>query len=127
MNILLWILQVILAIFFLPHSRLLLDPEKNIPEKMRGDMQFIFDLSPGFRRFLGVAEILGPMGLILPGLAGSLPWLTPLAAAGLAVVMAGSIVFHIRRGETSPRLAMNAVVVLLAGFVAYGRWLISPL
>ncbi len=126
MNIALWILQAILALFFLPHSRLLLDPEKNVPESMREEMQFFFDLSPGFRRFLGVAEILGPLGLILPGLTGILPWLTPLAAAGLALLMAGSIVFHIRRGEASPRLAMNVVVVLLASFVAYGRWLISP-
>ena len=68
MNALLWIVQVLLAAFFLFHSRLLLNPEQNVPEERKADMNFIFDLPSRFRTFLGVAESLAAIGLIVPGL-----------------------------------------------------------
>jgi len=127
LNITLWIFQAVLSFFFLMHSRILLMPDKAIRDSMREQMQFIFDLPAGLRMFIGVAEILAPIGLIAPGLTGIWPWLTPLAAAGLAVIMLGSIVYHVSRGEASPRLMLNVVVLALAAFVAYGRWVILPL
>jgi hypothetical protein len=73
-----------------------------------------------------VLEILGAIGLILPGLLGILPWLTPLAAVGLALVQVGAGITHIRRGENS-YLVMNFILFALAVFVAYGRFFVEPL
>jgi putative oxidoreductase len=77
-------------------------------------------------RLIGVAEILGALGLILPALTGILPWLTVAAAIGLAVVMAAAIIFHILRGETN-RIAMNVILLALLLFVVYGRLALTPL
>jgi hypothetical protein len=72
-------------------------------------------------RFIGVAEVLGALGLILPGLLRIRPGLTPLAAAGLAVIMVGATVITLVGGEVALALIPLAVG-LLAAFVAYGRW-----
>ncbi len=68
MNALLWIVRILQAALFLFHSRLLINPEKNVLEERRADMIFIFDLPRRFWTFLGVAEILAAIGLIVPGL-----------------------------------------------------------
>jgi hypothetical protein len=65
-------------------------------------------------------EVLGAIGLIVPLLTGILPWLTPLAAIGLVLTMLGAMATHLRRGENQ-MLAVN-LVLLLAAFVAYGRF-----
>ena len=127
MNALLWIVQVLLAVIFFFHSRLLLNPEKNIPEERKADMNFIFDLPPRFRTFIGVAELLAAIGLIVPGLTGIVPELTALAALGLAIIMASSIIFHTRRGEASRRMILNIVLLVLSLLVAYGRAVAMPL
>jgi hypothetical protein len=81
---------------------------------------------PGaFLRFIGVAEILGAIGLILPGLLRIKPWLTPLAAAGLAVIMVGATVLTLMTGAVA-MVPMPLVVGILAVFVAYGRWRLAP-
>jgi hypothetical protein len=81
---------------------------------------------PGwFLRFLGVAEVLGALGLVLPGLLGIRPGLTPLAAAGLVIIMIGATVVTLTGGMVAVAL-MNVVVALLAAFVAYGRWRLAP-
>jgi VIT1/CCC1 family predicted Fe2+/Mn2+ transporter len=83
-------------------------------------------LAPGFRRFIGVAEWLGAAGLVLPGLTSILPWLTPLAAAGLMIVTVGAVVYHLSRRE--PHGAIFASIwFVLAALVAYMRWLVLPL
>lgn len=127
MNALLWIVQILLATLFFFHSRLLLNPDKNVPEERKADMKFIFDLPPRFRTFLGVAEILAAIGLIVPGLTGIVPELTALAALGLAIIMASSIVFHTRRGEASRRMILNFALLGLSLLVAYGRAVAVPL
>ena len=81
----------------------------------------MYDLAPGLHYFSGAAEILAGLGLILPGLFKSYTWLTPLAAAGLVLVMLGAAVFHITRGEY-PNVVQNIILAALAAFVAYGRW-----
>lgn len=83
-------------------------------------------LSPAFFRFIGVAEVLGGLGLILPGFLRIRPGLTPLAAAGLVTIMIGAIVFTMATGGNVMTL-IPCVVGLLAAFIAYGRWRLTPL
>ena len=91
-------------------------------EKMTGPVPV-----PGlFLRFIGVCETLGGLGLILPGLFRIRPGLTPLAAAGLVIIMLGATVLNLRGGDLFSTAA-TVVVGLLAAFVAYGRWKIAPL
>jgi uncharacterized membrane protein YphA (DoxX/SURF4 family) len=80
MNIVLWILQVLLAVLFLWHGWLFLSPPPELAKIMNAEF------SPWFRMFLGVAEWLGAAGLILPGVTRLLPWLISWAAVGLIVV-----------------------------------------
>ena len=86
----------------------------------------MYELSPALHWFSGTAEILGGLGLILPGLTKIQTRLTPLAGAGLVLVMVGAIVWHLSRGEVQ-NIAFNVVLAVLVGFVAYGRWKLSPL
>jgi hypothetical protein len=81
---------------------------------------------PGlFLRFIGVAEVLGALGLILPGLLHIRPGLTPLAAAGLLILMLGATIITLMGGDIAPAL-IPLVIGLLAAFVAYGRWRLVP-
>jgi uncharacterized membrane protein YphA (DoxX/SURF4 family) len=122
MHVVLWVLQVLLAIMFLFHGRMMWSP----PATVRRGMEYVNDLPPNLRRFIGVAEILAGIGPILPALLNVLPALTPLAAAGIAVVMAGAAIYHIPRREY-PNVGFNLVLLALSAFVAYGRWFIEPL
>jgi hypothetical protein len=84
------------------------------------------NIGEGLRAFIGVAEILAAVGVILPGLTRILPWLTALAAVGLMIVMSSATVFHLVRGETTS--AISAVVILLlVRVVAYTRWKVAPI
>jgi hypothetical protein len=115
----LWIVQGLLAFIFLVAggTKLVLSIEE-----MTKDLAL-----PGlFLRLLGVAEVLGAIGLILPGLLHIRPGLTPLAAAGLLLIMIGAT--GISLAIMGPALALIPLVVgLLAAFVAYGRWRLAPL
>ncbi|HZT06367.1 MAG TPA: DoxX family protein [Chloroflexota bacterium] len=118
MTYVLWIIQIILAIVYLFTGTVkLITP---IPELQQ---QLAF---PGsFIRFLGVAEVLGAVGLILPGLVRILPWLTPLAAAGLLIIMVGATV--VTAATMGLFLAIIPLVFgVLDAFVAYGRWQLAP-
>src|SRR6266496_3685116 len=120
MNRALWIVQVLLGLFFALASgapKLLL-PADALPMPI--------PLPHAFILFIGVSEVLGGVGLILPGLLRIRPGLTPLAAAGLVLVTIGATVYQLAAGQ--PGNAVFAVVVgLLAAFVAYGRWRLAPL
>ena len=118
MNVALWIVQGLLAALFLVAggAKLVLPLDQ-----MAGPVAV-----PGwFLRFLGVAEVLGAFGLILPGLLRIRPGLTPLAAAGLVIIMMGATVITSVGGMVAVAL-MDLVVGLLAAFVAYGRWRLAP-
>ena len=119
MNVVLWIIQVLLALLFLFAGGLkLVLPIEEMTKQMA---------MPGlFLRFLGVVEVLGGLGLILPGLFRIKTWLTPLAAAGLVIIMIGATVISLRIGPVGPAM-IPLVTGLLAAFVAYGRWRLAPL
>lgn len=115
----LWIVQGLLALLFLFAGGMKLV----LPlEALKGPVEL-----PGlFVRFIGVAEVLGALGLILPGLLRIRPGLTPLAAAGLVIIMIGATVVTLGAGEVGPAL-ISVLVGILAAFVAYGRWRLAPL
>jgi hypothetical protein len=115
----LWIVQGLLALLFLWAGGIKLV----LPlEKLAGPAPL-----PGlFLRFIGVAEVLGAIGLILPGLLRIRPGLTPLAAAGLVIIMIGATVLSLASGDVAMAL-IPLVVGLLAALVAYGRWRLAPL
>ena len=118
MNVALWIVQGLLAALFLfaGGAKLVMSLDQ-----MAGPVAL-----PGwFLRFIGVAEVLGALGLILPGLLRVRLGLTPLAAAGLVIIMIGATVIGLVGGMVVVAL-MNVVVALLAAFVAYGRWRLAP-
>ena len=110
----LWIVQGLLALLFLWAGGVKLV----LPiEKLAGPVPL-----PGpFLRFIGVAEVLGAIGLILPGLLRIRPGLTPLAAAGLVIIMIGATALTLVGGDLALAL-IPLGVGLLAAFVAYGRW-----
>ncbi len=121
MNTALWIIQVLMGVFFLYHGYIMWVPPTSQP-----NMAYIQAIPTGFRRFIGVAEVLAGIGLVLPGLTHVLPILTPLAAVGLIVTMLGAIIFHIPRKEY-PNIVFNLILLALAAFVAYGRFIAAPL
>ena len=120
MNIALWIVQALLALLFLfaGGMKLVLP----IEEMMK---QMPLSLPGWFVRFIGVVEVLGAIGLILPWLLRIRPGLTSLAAAGLVIVMIGATVYTLAAGDVAPVL-MPLAVGLLCAFVAYGRWRLTP-
>jgi uncharacterized membrane protein YphA (DoxX/SURF4 family) len=120
MNILLWVLQILLAVAFFAHGWLFLSPPPALLEQINASIR------PAFRIFIGVAEVLAAVGLTLPGITRVVPGLVPAAAAGLMIVMIGATIFHVMRGEFSSA-AITAVLLGLATFVAYMRWRVRPI
>jgi hypothetical protein len=119
LTVTLWALQGLLAALFLfaGGAKLVLPLEA-----LRGPVEF-----PGlFLRFIGVAEVLGALGLLLPGLVRVRTELTPLAAAGLVIIMIGATVTIVASGDVASAPFPLAVGVL-AALVAYGRWRTAPL
>ena len=118
MNYALWIVQGLLALVFL----------------FAGGMKLVMPVEemtkqvplPGlFLRFIAVCEVLGAVGLVLPELLRIRPGLTPLAAAGLVIIMIGATVVTLMTADVALAL-IPLVVGLLSAFVAYGRWRLAP-
>jgi uncharacterized membrane protein YphA (DoxX/SURF4 family) len=116
----LWIIQALLGLLFL----------------FSGSMKFVMSVAemtkdmpsmPGwFLHFIGVMEILGGFGLILPSLLRIRPGLTPLAAAGLVIIMSGATAITLSTMGVGPAV-LPLIVGILCAFVAYGRWRVAPL
>jgi uncharacterized membrane protein YphA (DoxX/SURF4 family) len=124
MNILLWIIQVLLALLFLfaGGTKLVLPVE--VLNAMGSPNQVHL---PGLLlKFVGLFEVLGALGLILPGLFRTKTGLTALAAAGLVIIMIGAVVLTII-GDGIAMAIFPLVVLFLVAFVAYGRWRVAPL
>jgi len=116
MNILLWIIQVLLALLFV----------------FGGVMKLVFPMPPEipfpdwFMKFIGLCELLGGLGLVLPGVFRRQQFLTPLAAIGLTIIMIGAVAFSVKVFGFKPAIT-PLVTGLLCAFVAYGRWKVRPL
>lgn len=117
-----WIIQILLAVLFgLAGLMKLIQPKEKLAERMG----WVNDFSTNTIRAIGVIEILGAIGLILPAATGILPVLTTLAAVGFVLDMIGAAVVHLRRKETGMVVA-NLVLLALAAFVVVGRLSIVP-
>jgi hypothetical protein len=95
-------------------------------ERAKASLLWVKDVPRELVTVIGISELLGGLGLLLPALSGNLPWLTPLAGVGLVLIMLLTIGFHASRREAQA-IGFNAVLLVLAVFVAYGRFVIVPL
>lgn len=123
MHISLWVAQILLVAMFLMSGFM----KSSMPiEKLSAMMPWTGSVPSAMVRFIGIAELLGGIGLLVPSLLRIKPQLTVWAAAGLATILLLSIPFHIWRGET-PMIGMNALFMILALFVVWGRWKKAPI
>src|SRR5712692_3769157 len=120
LNIALWTIQVLLALFFAGASGA---PKFFLPDEL---LAMPIVLPRAFLVFIGTAEVLGALGLILPGVTRVRPGLTPLAAAGLVFVTICAAVYQVL-GHQPANAVFALVIGAVAAFVAYGRWRLAPL
>ena len=120
MNVVLWILQVLLALVFLAHGLLVLMPPPEIAAQMNAALPRWFWL------FLGVAEVLAAIGVTLPGVLRIQPRLVVWAAAGMAVVMISATIWHLVRSEWSS-VGITTVLLAMAAVVLYMRTVVRPI
>jgi putative oxidoreductase len=123
MNAVLWVAQGLLALAYLPAGGMKASQPLDALGKR---MAWVRSTPATLVRFIGVAELLGAIGIILPLLTNILPWLTVVAAIGLMLVQVFAIRYHLSRGETRV-VPMNVVLLLLAIFVVIGRLIIVPI
>ena|ERR1700730_54918 len=119
MNLALWIIAIVLAVGFAASGLMKIVRSKE--QLVASGFGWAQDVSPTAIRLIGVAEILGAIGLIVPAATHIAPILVPLAAVGLTLVMVGAAAVHARRKE-APMVAINAVLLGLAIVVAWGRF-----
>jgi len=119
MSYALWIVQGLLALLFLGLGLMKLAIPLDDPAMTMGLPAVLF-------RAIGLAEVIGAVGLILPGLLKIRTGLVPLAAAGLGLVTLGATVFHLANGDGLAMASFPLVGALLSVFVAYGRWQLAP-
>jgi uncharacterized membrane protein YphA (DoxX/SURF4 family) len=118
MNVALWIIAVLLAVLFLASGAVKLARPK---EKLLPSMPALENFSSGSIKTIGALEVLAAVGLILPAALDIAPVLVPLAALGLALLMAGAFITHLVRRETQG-LAVTLVLLAISAFVAWGRF-----
>ena len=123
LHITLSILQTLLAAMFLMAGLMKI----SLPiDKLSQMLPWASQMPEVFVRFIGAAEVLGAVGLLLPSLLRIQPKLTPIAAVGLALVQVFAIAFHISRGETAV-IGMNFLLLAIAAFIAWGRFKKAPI
>ncbi|GHB80170.1 DoxX family protein [Persicitalea jodogahamensis] len=123
LNIALWVAQGLLAaLFLMAGANKLFLPISELSETLPWASEF----PEWLVRFIGISELLGAVGLLLPSLLRIKPFLTSYAAIGLALVMVLATFFHISRGETSV-IGMNFAIAAIAGFIAWGRMVKAPI
>lgn len=117
-----WVLQIVFGVYFVAVGVL----HFIVPEGLPDLMSWMYELSDGLHLASGIAEILGGLGLLLPGLTKTFPNLTVLAAFGLVAVMIGAAIWHVGRGEGS-NIVNNVVFAAIMGYIGYARWKVTPL
>lgn len=122
MNIALWIVQILLALGFAMSG---FGKISQPIEKLREMMSWAKHIAPGVTRLIGILEILGAIGLILPKATGYLPWLTPVAGVGLGLLMIGAVFTHLRLKEVKT-VGVPIVLTLLSLFIALGYFVFVP-
>lgn len=123
MKYVLWFVQALLALAFLAAGFMKLTTPI---DQLAQNMVWVSDVPVWLVKFIGLAEMAGALGIILPALTRVQPQLTSLAGVGLGLVMLFAIIFHISRGEIG-FIVPNIVLLALAAFVAYGRWKLAPI
>ncbi|GAA2136626.1 DoxX family protein [Glycomyces algeriensis] len=125
MNLALWITAGLMAAVYLlsGFGKLFVPREKMAA--MGDASRWVLDFQPGTLKTIGVLEILGATGLILPAVLDIAPILVPVAASGLTLIMTGAVIVRIRRGETKAALVDGAYLAVTA-FVAIGRFALEP-
>jgi hypothetical protein len=118
MNVILWIVQAVLAVAFGVAGVMKTAQPR---EKLAKSLPWVRDVSDGTLRLIGVTEFAAALGLILPAVTGIAVWLTPLAACGIALIMVLAAGLHARRKEPGA-IAVNVVLLALAVLVAWGRF-----
>jgi putative oxidoreductase len=119
-NVLLWVLQVLLAVAFLAHGLMMIVPPPEIAAQMNAALPRWFSL------FIGVSEVFAAIGLTLPGITRVMPGLVTWAAVGIMFVMISATGYHIVRNELSSA-AVTFLLLLIATYVAYMRWRVYPI
>ena len=125
MNTLAWVLQIVLAVLFLLHGLLFTVAYAAVARRVEARGRPPSSLPPALRQFIGVAELAAAFGLTVPPAVHVFPWLAPLAAAGLVLVMVGAAIFHARRSEF-PALAGTVVLGVLAAVTVFLRVQVVP-
>jgi uncharacterized membrane protein YphA (DoxX/SURF4 family) len=120
MNIVLWILQILLAVAFFAHGLLFFFPPPDIATMMNESLPRWFQL------FLGTAEVLAAVGLTLPALTRVMPWLVTWASVGIMIVMVSATIYHVARNEMTSAVT-TFVLLAMAAFVAYMRHRVLPI
>jgi uncharacterized membrane protein len=117
-----WLAQILLALAFLAAGVM----HAFRYEQAQRQLPWVSTVPREQVRLIGLLELLGAVGVILPAVTGVLPWLTPLAAVGLGLIMLSAIVFHLSRRERGNALGLG-LLFAIAVFVAVGRYVIVPL
>lgn len=123
-NLLLWIGQILLALAFLVDGYIHTLGFGAFSTSR--SMTWLADVGRDRMRIIGGLEVLGAVGLILPAVTGILPWLTPVAASCLAIVMALAAAYHLRRPGERQNVVLNVILGVIAVLVAYGRFVVAP-
>jgi putative oxidoreductase len=124
MNIVLWILQSLVGLAFIVAG--LMKTFASI-ERLATQMAWVKDFPTPFVRFIGFVEFLGGVGLIVPAATGILPWLTPVAAIGLAVIMLSAAIYHLQKKDLMAKTLPSVVFLVFAVVIVVGRYTVAPL
>lgn len=124
MNLLLWLVQVLLACAFGMAG--VMKSTQPADALVQAGMAWAGQMPLAMVRFIGISELLGAIGLILPAATKIKPFLTPLAALGLLTIMILAMAFHVSRGEVQAT-PINIVLGGLAAFIAWGRTKKAPI
>jgi len=119
MNALLWVVQILIGLAFLGAGFLKVTKSR---EELQPTMEWVEDFSLWTIRFIGAAEVLAGVGLLVPSLTGIAPVLSAVAAVGLVLLMAGATITHVRRDEVVPNAVVTVALLAMAAFVVWGRF-----